>query len=156
MQIRKATQNDFDAYINVSENTYYSMELKGSPKQNTMKTNCLCFLREEQEKEIFSCYVREGKMLLLEDNEQVIAFAAISPEDKVYVILDFFVVEEYKGKGIGTFFAKSIIKKARKERFKKIILYCEFKGAMEFWKKIGFKEIANPIKERDGNFVKIL
>lgn len=156
MQIRKATEQDFEAYIKASEATCYSMELKGSPKQNVVKANCLVFFAKDQEKKVFCDFVKKEKIILLEDNGEVIAFAAIRQENRVCKILDFFVVTNHQGKGIGTFFVKSIIKEAKKKRIKRILLYCEFKGAMEFWKKMGFKEIPNGDFERKGNFEKIL
>lgn len=156
MQIRKATEQDFEAYIKASEVTCYSMEPKGSPRQNTMKTNCLVFFSKDQEQKVFCDFVKEEKIFLLEDNGEVIAFAVIGQEGRVCKILDFFVVSNHQGKGIGTFFVKSVIKEAKKKRFKKILLYCEFKGAMEFWRKMGFKEIPNGDFERKGNFQKIL
>ena len=156
MQIRMATEQDFDAYIKVSEGTCYSMELNGSPKQNTMKTNCLMIHSKDKEKDMFSRLVKEEKMYVVEDEEEIVAFGAVGEENRVCKILDFFVVRKHQRKGVGTFFVNSVIKAAKKKRMKKIVLYCEFKGAMEFWKKMGFKEKANRDIETQGNFEKIL
>ena len=156
MQIRLATEQDFDAYIQLSEDTCYSMELNGSPKQNTMKTNCLVIHSKDKEKEMFSRFVKEGKLFVVENEDEIVAFGAVGNENRVCKILDFFVETKHQRKGIGTFFVNSVIKTAKKKRMKKIVLYCEFKGAMEFWKKMGFKEKANRDIVNQGNFEKIL
>ncbi|MCI9000493.1 MAG: GNAT family N-acetyltransferase [Clostridia bacterium] len=151
MQIRKATQQDFEAFMKISEDTCYSTEVKGSPKQNCIPSNCLTsFLSREDVERVFIEFVKEDKVLLVENEERIIAFAVIRWQGRVCVICDFVVTRKNQLQGIGTYFTNAIIKKARKLRMKKIFLLCEFEGAMEFWKKMGFKEKAK------GNFEKIL
>ena len=151
MQIRQATQQDFEACMKVSEDTCYSMELKGSPKQNCIQSGYLTFfLKKEDAKQEFMRMVNENAILFLEQEENVIAFAILTKQDKVYKILDFVVTRQKQLQGLGTYFANVIIKEAKALRMKKIWLYCEFKGSMEFWKKVGFEEKAR------GKFEKIL
>lgn len=152
MQIREAIEQDFEAYMNVSKDTCYSMELKGSPKQNHIRSNCLSFFSKTNEvaKNIFIQCMLKGKILLLEKEGIVIAFAVLVEQGRIVKILDFVVTTSEQGQGVGTYFAKSIIEDAKKARVKKIWLYCEFKGAKEFWKKLGFLERAQ------GSFEKIL
>lgn len=144
MLIRKAMEQDFEAYMNVSKGTCYSMELKGSPKQNSIQSNCLTFFanNEADKKEVFFQMIQNGEVFLLEEEGQVIASAAVKQQNKTFKILDFVVMADKQAKGIGTYFAKTIIKSAKKERAKKVWLYCGFKGAQEFWKTLGFKETA--------------
>lgn len=151
MQIRQATEQDFDAFMKVSEDTCYSMELKGSPKQNCIQSGCLTFfLNREDAKRAFMKIEQEGAILFLEQEKNIIAYAVVKRQGRVYEILDFVVTRQKQLQGIGTYFANAIIKEAKKLRMKRMWLYCEFQGAMEFWRKMGFKEKAQ------GNFEKIL
>lgn len=51
-------------------------------------------------------------------------------------ILEFSVLE--RGKGLGTIFYEEILKVIKEKRATKIILWCPFPGAQEFWRSMGF------------------
>jgi len=149
MQIRRATEKDYEAYIKLSQTTYYSMELKGSLKPNTINANVFILSAKGREQERFNNYANAGNIIIAEENEKMIAFAVVVIEWRVCKIFDFVVASEYQGKGKGTSFAKYIIKEAKKKnRAKKSWLCCEFDGAKVFWEKLGFKERANGIFEK--------
>lgn len=65
-------------------------------------------------------------------------------QDKLAHIIDFGILSEYKGKGIGTEFFNMCLDQAIKPRHCKVLtLHCPFFGAQIFWKKMGFEMIIN-------------
>ena len=67
---------------------------------------------------------------------------SIFKEGEQYHIIDFGILSEFEGKGIGTaFFNKLLDEVIRPKQCKIVTLQCPFPGAQLFWKKMGFEYV---------------
>lgn len=148
--IRKATLDDFQAFLKIMNSTFYSTEKKGSPKLNNIQGSCIKNFAKDDDavKKFFELTIQKDELFIFEQDEEIIAYAIVGQERRVWKILDLMVENHHQGKGIGTQFVTFIIKNAKKARAKKIQLVCGFKGSDEFWKTMGFKEKGEGILEK--------
>ena len=81
----------------------------------------------------------------LKDNEdKIIGIVFIKFEEKMAFIVDFGILSQYKGHGIGTAFFNMVLNESIVARQCKLItLRCPFFGAQIFWQKLGFKIVVD-------------
>ena len=81
---------------------------------------------------------------LKNDEDKIIGTVFITFQDKMAFIVDFGILSQYKGQGIGTEFFNMVLKEAiLPRRCKLITLRCPFFGAQIFWQKMGFKFVVD-------------
>lgn len=80
-----------------------------------------------------------------DDIEQNMGIAILSFCKKGCCIHEFGLLKEYQGKGIGTEFFQQIMQEAIEPKGCKYVeLKCPFRGAQQFWLRMGFHFVGNP------------
>jgi len=129
IEIRKASENDFNAIFELLKEF---AEFIKTPEKVTLTLEQM-----QKDKDYFNS-------LIATDNNNVIGFATYffayySWTGKTLYIDDLFIIQQYRGKGIGTTLINSLINIAKQENCKKMRWQVSNwnKPAIEFYKRLG-------------------
>ena len=97
------------------------------------------FIESMKESDVEAYFLRED-----DKDENIGIVYSIFKHGDQYHILDFGILSQYEGKGIGTEFFNQLLKEVIIPKNCKIItLHCPFPGAQLFWLKMGFEYVIN-------------
>ena len=138
----RMTKDDYRDYRRTYMSVNYSYQPRGCPIKEKLPEGVHEFYKELVfgkgeflnmiEKSIFEFYFYK------DENEKIIGYVILSFSENKCTIEHFAVLEE--GKGIGTDLFQKTLEIIKAKKIKHVVLWCPFKGAQEFWKKMGFRQ----------------
>lgn len=148
MNLIRLNQDNYRDYQRCVRKLAYSFNVKGEPE--IYQADIIAKAAEDgimiKQQFINMLQKPNVEMYCLKDHSnQNMGIAILSFCKKVCCIHEFGLLKEYQGKGIGTEFFQQIMKDAIQTKGCKYVeLKCPFRGAQQFWLRMGFHFVGNP------------